>query len=158
LEHFTATDGLFFSFASHEEPGLIQETVELSDNVIPASNSQMAANLLVLGSLLDRNDYLERSENMVKAMIPHIRRNPSFHANWASLLPDIIEGQTIVKITGNERLRLLKEFSGHYLPWVVFSGEQMADSDTTSMIFVCTGKSCLKPVETVKEALQLLER
>jgi len=164
--HFSVEDGLFFRLSSDEEPRLIQETIELSDNVIPSSNSQMARNLYVLGHLLDHEGYLSRSEKMLKKMVPQIKQNPSFHANWATLLADHITGPTSISIFGDESLLLLKEFDGHYLPDVIFSGnhpgtsphvgDKAHDSGKTQ-IYVCHGKTCFSPVETVTEALQFLE-
>jgi uncharacterized protein len=163
--HFTADDGLFFHLSSDEEPRLIQETIELSDNVIPASNSQMARNLFVLGHLQGREEYLLRSEEMLKKMMPQIKRNPSFHANWSLLLADFIAGPSTVSIMGDEKQARLQEFAGYYLPGVIFSGKQsksapgMTESSHVkgkTLIYVCSGKTCFSPVETVDEALQML--
>lgn len=167
LSHFTARDGIFFSLSSDEVPALIQETVELSDNVIPSSNSQMARNLYVTGNILGREEYILRSETMLKKMIPRIKRNPSFHANWTNLLADFISGFTEVKIEGDEKLVRLQEFSEHFLPQVIFSGDleksihgihENLQLPRKTLISVCHGKTCYSPVETVQEALQILEK
>jgi uncharacterized protein YyaL (SSP411 family) len=165
LVHFTAEDRLFFNLSSDEEPRLIQDSVELTDNVIPASNSQMARNLFVLGHLLENDGYLLRSEEMLKKMIPQIKRNPAFHANWSSLLADFITGPTTINIVGNNSLACLKEFAGKYLPNVIFSGTlaktaphlgQIRNDNEKTLIYICFGKTCFNPVETVQEALQIL--
>jgi uncharacterized protein YyaL (SSP411 family) len=163
--HFTAGDGLFFNLSSDEEPRLIQETIELSDNVIPASNSQMARNLFALGALLHNGIYMLRAENMMKTMVPQVKRNPAFHANWAMLLSDIISGPTEVSIIGDEAILRLKELSGYDLPGVIFSGNlsksymALAESHEVkgkTLIYVCRNKSCFHPVESVTDALNLL--
>jgi uncharacterized protein YyaL (SSP411 family) len=162
--HFTAEDGIFFRLSSDEAPRLIQETVELSDNVIPASNSQMSGNLFVLGHLLNHEAYVLRAELMLKKMVAQVKRNPAFHANWAMLLDNFISGPVEVKITGNEKLNLLREFSGYFLPGVIFSclPDSMIDADKSntengrSQIFICQGKTCFNPVETVQEAVDFL--
>jgi uncharacterized protein len=163
--HFTGDDGLFFNLTSDEEPRLIRETVEISDNVIPASNSQMARNLFVLGHMVGNEGYLSRSEKMLQKMIPLIKRNPSFHANWSSLLADFIMGATTIAIEGDEKLLRLKEFSGLYLPQAIFFSPQNRTSagdgegprvNERTMIRICRGKTCFSPVETVREALQIL--
>ena len=167
LLHFTAGDGLFFNLSSNEGPRLIGETVELSDNVIPASNSQMARNLFVLGHLLNHEGYAARSEAMLKKMISQVKQNPSFHANWMGLLAETISGPAVVTITGDGKLLRLQEFSKYYLPGVIFSGihsqtskevSETTESKEKTMIRVCCGKTCFAPVETVGEALQILER
>ncbi len=165
LTHFEAGDGLFYNLSSDEEPRLIIETIELSDNVIPASNSVMATNLWILGYLTGNPNYIERSENMVNKMVPEIRKNPAFHANWALLLQDHLSGPVEVNIIGEQYLGLLKEFSGQYIPGVIFSGGEIktpAESSDSrhlpgkTLIYVCRDKSCFPPVETVDEALRLI--
>ena len=165
LTHFNAEDRLFFRLTSGEEPGLIQESVELSDNVIPSSNSQMARNLFVLGHLLNKEEYLQRAEKMVKTMVPQIKRNPAFFANWASLLAVFNAGPAVVNIYGDEASLRLQEFSTCYLPHVLFSGtrpeepsgtDRNHDGNGKTLISVCHGKTCYLPVETVHEAMQLL--
>jgi len=167
MVHFPAEDNIFFNLTSDEEPRLIQETIELSDNVIPASNSQMARNLFVLGHLLGHEDYLSKSEKMLKKMVLQIKRNPSFHANWATLLADYITGPTSISIIGDASQLCLKEFDRHYLPNVIFSGNHpetyphvndRAHERGKTLIYVCHAKTCYSPVETVMEALQLLEK
>jgi uncharacterized protein len=99
-------------------------------------------------------------------MIPQIKRNPAFHANWAALLADFISGPVEVNITGDENKLRLQEFSGHYLPWVIFSAQHPGTNHGVAenqliqgktFIFVCKDKTCFTPVETVQEALNLLE-
>ncbi|MCX6304241.1 MAG: thioredoxin domain-containing protein [Bacteroidetes bacterium] len=165
IQHFTAADGLFFNLSSDEEPGLIQKAIELSDNVIPASNSQMARNLFILGHLLNREAYMLRPEKMLAGMIPQLKRNPSFHANWVLLLADFIEGPALVDIVGDEMKLRLHEFSEHYLQNIIFSGrEGILPGEVAgnryvkgkTLIYVCRGKTCFSPVESVQAALGML--
>ena len=165
LLHFTAEDGVFFCLSSDEEPRLIKETKELSDNVIPASNSQMARNLFVLGTLLVNGKFLLRAETMMKTMVPQMKQNPAFHSNWVALLADFVIGITTVSIVGDEALSRLKEFSAYYLPNAIFfgklSGESLQSienqiSKGKTLIYICRNKTCFSPVETVTDALHLL--
>jgi len=165
--HFSCTDNILFRLSSDEEPTLIQDVIELSDNVIPASNSQMARNLFVLGYLVGDELFLLRSERMLMKMIPYIKRNPSFHANWTALLDEFVSGPTEVNITGDEKFIRIKEFAGNYLPGVIFSGNRSNASGIVvenlniidkTLIYICKNKTCFSPVETVHEALQILEK
>jgi uncharacterized protein YyaL (SSP411 family) len=49
LEHFFDPKSGMFYYTSDQDPGLIARKMEIPDNVIPASNSQMAVNLYLLG-------------------------------------------------------------------------------------------------------------
>jgi hypothetical protein len=125
----------------------------------------MARNLFMLGHLTGNEEYLLRSEEMLKKMVPQIKRNPAFHANWASLLSDFITGPATISIVGPESRLFLKEFAGHYLPNAIFS-ESLTNTavqydrnlhpEGKTLIYICQGKTCYRPVETVSEALQIL--
>jgi uncharacterized protein len=164
-EHFTAADGDFFNLSSDEEPRLIRESIELSDNVIPASNSVMAENLRIAGHLLGNAGYVDRSGRMLKKMMSSVIKNPSFHANWASLLANEINGPVEVSIIGEDFMAARREFARHYLPGVIFSGGAVKTPSETApvrhakgktLVWVCRGRSCFSPVETVDEALGLI--
>jgi uncharacterized protein YyaL (SSP411 family) len=94
-------------------------------------------------------------------MIPAIRRNPAFHANWAALLAWYIDSPVEVSIVGVNNTELLAGFSGHYLPQVIFSGnrESFETGHTAgkTLILICHKKTCFTPVETVAEAIRLIE-
>jgi uncharacterized protein YyaL (SSP411 family) len=154
IKHFSDAGGLFFNLSSDESPALVQKAVELSDNVIPSGNSVMAHNLFTGGHILGRNDWIVRSEQMVAAMLPQIRANPAYHANWARLLLRFGEGLTTVKIVAEEPVTVRKEFFRYYLPGVIWSGKR--ESGSATQIFVCRGKTCFTPVESVEEALSLI--
>jgi uncharacterized protein YyaL (SSP411 family) len=165
LQNFSSGDGIFFNLASGNGSRLVQEVIELSDNVIPSSNSQMARNLFMLGHLLDREEYLNRSGKMLGCIIPGIKQNPSFHANWNLLLQDFLSGPTMVTILGENRLSLLLEISKNYLPGIIFTDRLYGISKDMSsikeypaktLIYICHQKTCFNPVESVQEALNLL--
>ncbi len=152
VARYTASDGIFFTLSPAAEPGLLPDLAELSDNVIPSSNSQMARNLLVLGTILNDEPMIRRAEALEARMREWLARNPAFHAGWAALAEDLISGPVTVKIGGTDPKELLRGFAGHYLPGVIF-----LEGDPGEVgIFVCAGKSCFPPVATAKEALRLI--
>lgn len=154
IQHFSDTGGLFFNLSSDETPALVQRAVELSDNVIPAGNSVMAHNLFIGGHILGKNEWIVRAEQMVIAMMPQIKANPAYHANWARLLLLSGESATTVKIVAGEPARIRKDVLWHFRPGVIWSGKR--DAGMTTKIYVCKGKSCFQPVDSVSEAIKLL--
>ncbi len=154
-QHFSDSGGLFFNLSSDETPALVQRAVELSDNVIPSGNSVMAHNLLVAGHILARAEWIDQSERMLTAMLPQIKANPAFHANWARLLLVCGESATTVKIVAEEPALIRKDFLPHFKPGVIWSGER--EAGMTTKIYVCKGKSCFQPVDSASEAITLLQ-
>jgi uncharacterized protein YyaL (SSP411 family) len=70
-----------------------------------------------------------------------------------------------VNIIGDEMQLRLHEFSGYYLPGVIFSGKQVLSTPEmiesslikgNTLIYVCRDRTCFSPVETVHDALQIL--
>jgi uncharacterized protein YyaL (SSP411 family) len=167
IDNFSIEGGVFFQLSSAKEQPLIHQAVELSDNVIPASNSQMAWNLYVFGHLSGNPDYISRSEKMVMAMLPQMKRNPGFHANWIALLGCMMAGPIEVAVIGPEWLRILQEFRVFYHPGIIFSGsdgrtELPGFSDRfrpgETLIYICLGRSCFAPVKTVSDAILLINQ
>ncbi len=60
--------------------------MEVADNVIPSSNSEMAKNLLILSLYFEKNDYENKSVQMVKNIIEDAKPNLGYYSNWAQAL------------------------------------------------------------------------
>jgi uncharacterized protein YyaL (SSP411 family) len=155
-----------FFYTNQTEEKLIVRKAEWSDNVIPASSSQMALNLRKLSVYYDHKEYLDISTTLLKAVIVEIENYGPGYSNWALLLLECIEPQTEVVIVGknvNEKLLALYK---HSAPNVIFAiSDQPSDlplvknryvHDSTN-IYVCMNNSCLLPTSSVDEALQQLE-
>ena len=116
LEHFQDKDGIFFRLIPDDVPRLVTEPVELSDNVIPASNSVMAHNLLTLGTIIGEERWVEQSGRMLAAMALKMRANPDFHAQWARLSLRSGDRLIHIAISGPDPAEVRKAFFGHYMP------------------------------------------
>jgi uncharacterized protein YyaL (SSP411 family) len=103
---------------------------------------------------------------MITAMLPEVRKNPAFHANWASLVSILTSGSPEIQIVGENANGLRKIFGRYFLPGVLWSGglegraaglkERLVPGKT--LIYVCRNQSCFPPVETVQEALKIIEK
>jgi len=163
IAHFyDHTSGMFY-YTSDVDPSLIARKMEVSDNVIPASNSEMAKNLFVLGNYFYSDEYI----NMSKKMLNNVKRNAleggAYYANWDILMSWFANPPYEVAILGDEFEALRKEFNKHYLPNVFLSGGKnegrlsllegkLIEGQTT--IYVCQNKACKLPVTEVEEALK----
>ena len=167
VAHFYDEESGMFWFTSDIDPPLIARKMEVTDNVIPASNSSMAKGLFKLGHILDRRDLLEISEQQLKNMIEQMAGyGPSF-SNWGMLMLNEVNPYYEVAITGMDALEFNKQFGQHYIPNKMLLGAKNNSElpllegkffDGVSTIFVCVNKSCQLPVESVDEALKQIDQ
>ncbi|MCM4163628.1 MULTISPECIES: thioredoxin domain-containing protein [unclassified Arenibacter] len=161
---FDANSGMFY-YTHNEQSNLISRKMEISDNVIPASNSEMAKNLLFLGNYLCNEDYIDKSRQMVVNVQGEIYKTPHFYSNWGIVESYFIHPPYEVTILGNDHEKIGKEMDAHYLPQVLFMGgkeegnlellqNKLVEWQTT--IYVCQDKMCKLPVTEVAKALKQL--
>jgi uncharacterized protein YyaL (SSP411 family) len=163
LEHFfDATSGMFF-YTHTQYADLISRKMEISDNVIPSSNSQMGKNLFLLGHFLGNNNYVSKAKQMMINVAEEVQRNIYFYSNWGILQAWFTSPLYEVAITGPACMNKRQEFDQHYLPNVIFLGGEAAGSlallenklvPGQTNIYVCRNKTCDLPVTEVEKALQ----
>ena len=155
-----------FYFTAQQQTDLITRTIEVHDNVIPASNSVMAKNLFRLSYLLDKTDYLKTAQQMLNLVNGNMSDYPSGYSNWSQLMFDMSGNHFEVAIVGENAINLLNELQKNYLPHVIFCAgttkselpllkERFVPGKT--LIYICQNNSCQLPVETVEEALKLIK-
>jgi len=86
----------FFRFSAKNQPELAAETYEIQDNVIPASNSQMAINLFKLGRIQGKPEWEKTAEEMLQRIMPMMANYAPGHSNWAMLAQYMVHfGETV---------------------------------------------------------------
>ncbi len=163
IAHFHDDATGMFWFTSDQDPPLIARKTEVTDNVIPASNSSLCKALYTLGQLFDDQRYIDISTKQLNNVRPQLDRYPSGYTNWAQAMLAHVFPCYEIAITGPEALARRAEFAPHYIPERVFLGAT-ASTDlpllaektlgTSTTIFVCENKACQLPVSTVEEALK----
>ncbi len=158
---FDKSSGMFF-YTHNEHSNLIARKMEVGDNVIPSSNSEMAKNLYYLGQFFGD----ESLGNVARQMLLNVQKNVEDHLyyypNWAMLQAAFAGGVYDVAIVGNNAMDKRKELDQHYLPNTLLLGgktegtlelleNKWVDGKTT--IYVCMQKVCKLPVQEVKDAL-----
>jgi len=165
-EHFfDKTSGLFF-YTDDQYSNLIARKMEISDNVIPSSNSEMAKNLLLLSFYFENENYKTQSAQMIKNVSDEIEKNPGFYSNWAQAMALQIRPPYEVAIVGNDWQTKLSLLQKKYLPNTIYLGginegnlpllENKLMKGKT-MIYVCENKTCQRPVEEVEEAFKQIK-
>lgn len=167
IKHFfDAKTGMFF-YTHNQFSNLISRKMEITDNVIPSSNSQMAKNLFQLGLFFDNEDYSTKSKQMLLNVKNDIHKNIRYYSNWGSLELGFISPPTEIAIVGDNAEIVRKDFSTHYLPNCLFLGgknegtlallkDKLIANKTT--IYVCTNKSCKAPTTSVADAMKQINK
>lgn len=166
LNHFYDSSTNSFFYTAKEETGLMMRPTEVYDNVIPASSSAMAHWLLQLSVHTDNSKYEAIAQANTLKLQPLIARAASSFSNWAMLYQSFLQGNQEIVIVGEKAEEYRKEIQKQYLPLTSFAGGTK-DSDFPlvegrfskgeTLIYVCKNKTCLMPVKTVKEAMELIE-
>ncbi len=165
IDHFYDNESGMFFYTSNTDVALIARKMEISDNVIPASNSEMAKNLFLLGHYFQREDFIEMAKKMATNVKETAILSGAYYANWDILMAWLAVEPAEVVIVGDDCESLRKEFQKHYLPNVILYGGTKKTKSTLlerkyingqTAIYICRNKVCQKPVFTVKEAIQLV--
>ena len=166
LDHFyDPSSGMFF-YSHDQHSNLIARKMEVSDNVIPASNSEMAKNLFILGHYFYNDSYVTKANQMLVNVRENVHANIYYYSNWASLEAQFVNNPFEIAIVGKEHRKVLHSFNQNYLPDVLFLGgksegslellqHKLVKGQTT--IYVCKDKACQLPVTQVHDALEQLK-
>ena len=161
IEHFLDKETGMFFYTSDISENLIARKYELTDNVIPSSNSVMANVLLKLGHFYDNEDYITMSKRMLAHVMDDVKKSGPWYANWAVLYGLLSYRPFEIAIMGQEASTFNFELQSYYLPTSLFLGGDIENLpllksklvSNKTIIYVCKDKTCNLPVSTVKDAL-----
>lgn len=153
---------LFYS----QENNLILQTTEVSDNVIPSSNSQMANNFYEIGRYFNEEIFITKAVNMLTIGIANFNNYGAGYSNWAILAHKIIQPQFEITIVGNNVNTILLELYKYCPTYPILAVSKQTSSlplikdkfsVNETLIYVCKNKHCYLPVSTVNEAINYFE-
>jgi len=166
LDHFYDPQSGMFFYTSDLDPGLIARKMELSDNVISSSNSEMAKNLFMLGRYFYDESFVQLARKMLNNIKNHAINGEIYYANWDILMAWFAVEPYFVSIVGKDYKAKRKEFDQYYLPNVFLAGGKTEGNLSMlegklhigqTTIFVCRDNLCKLPVTEVKEAIEQLK-
>jgi len=160
LDHYYDQQSGMFWFTSNLDAPLVAKKQEVSDNVIPASNSVMAVNLFKLGLVFQNMHFTEVSTEMLINMKPHIDYGQSY-SNWLRLALYQQFPFYEIAVTGLNSKDLSSDLNTAYIPnKLIMQSESSSELPLleekflgNGTIFVCVNKTCQLPVSSVPEAL-----
>ncbi|OFY27834.1 MAG: hypothetical protein A2275_09325 [Bacteroidetes bacterium RIFOXYA12_FULL_35_11] len=166
INHFYDEQTQLFFYSSKNSEKLFTRNIEITDNVIPSSNSEMARVLFTLSIYFRNNAYEKISKEMLVRIKDKLLGSGSFHANWGILALEQLMPFYEITITGKNTYEERKKLNKLFFPNAVTGG-----ADTTSKLPLSEGKdynseisiqacfdnSCLKPVGSVEALLELIK-
>jgi uncharacterized protein YyaL (SSP411 family) len=167
-DHFYNEAAKMYYYTSDLDPALIARKMELSDNVIPASNSIMARNLYKLGTLLYDQEMVDQSKQMMANMTKQVIESgqPSYYSNWCQLMATMITPPYEVAVLGEDAVTKSRKIQSDYLPNAFFLGGESEGElallkdklqEGRTMIYVCQNKVCKIPTEDTAKARELID-
>jgi uncharacterized protein YyaL (SSP411 family) len=166
LHFFDPVENLFF-FTSDRSHELIARKKEITDNVIPASNSTLAMAFHRLGALYSEDRYQKTAEKMLEAVENLIFTDIRYMSNWLQVWLMHRFPTIEIAISGKNASRFRKEIDKVFYPNKVVCGTQTTsrlpllenrntEGDSTQ-VFVCQNKVCRLPADSVASALRQLK-
>ena len=156
IKHFQNKTSKMFYFTSDLDDALIARKMETRDNVIPASNSEMANNLFLLSQYLDDKLYFEYSDIMLNNIKDIIYEYGSSYSNWGILYLNRIVPFYQIAILGLNSNKLSWEINQKYNPNKLFVGSKNKNVnlpileykwiDEATTTYVCKNKVCQMPI------------
>ena len=166
FDNFFDEEKSMFYFTSKEDEKLVTRNFEYRDNVIPASNSMMAKNLLILSHHFDNEKYLTTASKMLHNIQPEIESYPSAYSNWLDLMSNFQDNFYEVVVVGKNASNKIAELNARYLPNILVAGSTSESKkpllnyryiEGETLIYVCVNNSCKLPVSEISEALNFIK-
>lgn len=164
LDNFYDEKTQFFRFTSIKDAELITTHFEIEDNVIPASNSVMANNLMNLSTYFNNFHY----EKMAKKMLHHVLPNidyPSAFSNWLQVYLHFSEDKKELAICSKDVLNLTKKINSLYLPNILVAGTNKKSNlpflqdrfqEEKTLFYLCQNRTCDLPNENIEEIIKIM--
>ncbi|MFK8057188.1 MAG: thioredoxin domain-containing protein [Saprospiraceae bacterium] len=167
LVHFSNPSASLLYFTSDIDPPLVARRVEDADNVIPASNSMMADNLVRLGTIMGREEYVQRGKDMVASVLPNLaeRRQPAYWSRWLSLHSRLAHKRYEVAVVGPNAKAVRLQLAEQLIPQATFIGSESTSElallegkyqEGKTLIYVCENRVCQLPTDQVDVAIKQL--
>ncbi|MCA0362918.1 MAG: thioredoxin domain-containing protein [Bacteroidetes bacterium] len=163
---FDEKEQLFY-FTDKNSEKLIARKTEIFDNVIPSSNSMMVRNLYLLGRIFENTNYTQLAESIFQKIKPLVIQDPQWLSNWASIGYLFSSPKNDIVVVGQNYHDILGQIQKHkYLANALYFGaeskselphfEGRFDDGNQTKIYICIDNACLLPVDSVEDAIRLL--
>ena len=157
-EFYDDQSGLFY-YTSSQQSDLIVRKREMNDNVIPASNSQMAINLYQMGLYHGNQQWINIATNMWLSVQNQVASYTSGYSNWCQLSLMIHQGVKEIVVTGPQTDSWINDVRANYHPNNIYAGSMKESSlfllrdrvdENQTRGFICEQGSCQLPISDLE--------
>ncbi len=167
IKYFGDESTGFFFYTHSNQQDVILRIKEVHDGATPSGNSIMAWNLLYLSVVFNNTGWRDRALAMSAALSNVAIKYPTSFGLWTSVLSDICNGLNEIAVVGERYNEVVLSMMSNYLPNKVIQSSP-EDNDEFSLLFgrykkgktyiyLCRNYSCMQPVESVCDLLQLID-
>ena len=155
VKHFYNAETQLFYYTSDLEKQVVTRTTELSDNVIPSSNSVMAFNLFKFGHLMGNHEYISMSEKMAHRVKNTVAGSPVNYLNWLRFFHTLNEPFNELAITGTEAINYATRFNKLFHPATIVAATKEESNlpllekrfnKEENLFYVCSNHQCDLPL------------
>ena len=146
--------GGFYTTGSDAE-ALVVRPKDLFDNATPSANSLAAVSLYRLWALTGRRQYLDRADDVVRAITPLLSEHPTAFAHLLGAVELRSLGPTEIVVVGDEPELVAAAFESYRPTAVMAWGEPymspLWEGRDAGTAYVCQGYACRLPATTAAE-------
>ena len=167
LKHFSDPKTSFLYYTHKGQDDVLLRKKEIYDSAVPSGNSMMAYNLYRLSIVFNRQDWKDRTNQVLIAIGDIVLKYPTSFGVWLSLIFEINSGTNELAIIGkgwkNYLGKTLKLYLPHRLtmasPYPNPSYPLLADKPDSGhmQLYLCKNYACRQPVNTIDELVTLLK-
>ncbi|HEX8041356.1 MAG TPA: thioredoxin domain-containing protein [Chryseosolibacter sp.] len=166
LLHFADRKSGMFFYTSDTSDRLIARKMEVSDNVLPSSNSAFAWVLAELGEYFQDLQLERHSKVMLNQVMSNIDSGQQvYYGNWYRLAGLTAYRPYEVAVVGDQAPEISLELQRHYHPLALYFGGREENLpllenkyvEGRTLIYVCRGRVCKRPLENVADAWKQLQ-
>lgn len=174
IQYYFDEKGGGFFFTAKDGEKLIVRSKHPHDGAIPSGNSVQALNLLRMGVLLDRKDYREKAESILRTFASQMAQSPGAYERLACAADFYHDKVKEIAIIGDpaspDTQALIRTVFDRYLPnKVVVQANDKVDDPSMPLLkgkaringkataYVCENYRCQLPVTTPEDLAKQLE-
>ena len=166
IKHFYSKKSGLFYYTSDNDKEIVTRKQDITDNVVPGSNSVMANNLFRLSYIYKNNSYYNMAMRMLAIVENTIVNGGAYYANWAILLGNAAFTPIEISVIGKDANKMRNNIMQIYSPGLIFTGgvtenvPSLKDKSVTNKTaaYICYNNSCSKPLFSTQDIMAELSR
>lgn len=167
IKNFTQPDQPYFYFTNVKQTDVIVRKIELYDAATASPNAVMLHNLLYLSIIFEEDKYYNQAIKMLQGVKEIVKKYPNSFAVWAAALAKLSFPQQEIVIAGKNYSVMLNNILPIFIPHKVLISNSSAnnlpvlinkDFTTDTKLYVCRNRTCLEPVNTLKDFIKLINK